>query len=104
MGLLKAIGDGVAFLYLSKWDLKTMVFKEKPGFISGKEGLSLERRVLREAFARGGFAILNDLTTCLRYGDLTVPGAEGFMIIELKSGGTGARSDRAKRQVEKIEK
>lgn len=93
----KDIGDGLAYTYLNKWDIKPMSFKESPGFISGKKSNRLERRVLRGAFEANGIALMNDLTNCLRYGDLTIPRGDAFMLLELKSG--KHRTERDARQM-----
>lgn len=102
-GLLREIGDCIAFTYIDKYNIKPMAFKEPPGFLSGKKGTRFERKALRLAFAHGGVAILNDLTNCLRHGDLTVPLGGMPVILELKSGKSGS-SDRAYRQKERLEK
>jgi len=49
-----------------------MAFKQSPGFISGKKGLRFECKILRLLFKQGEIAIMNDLTNCLRYADITV--------------------------------
>ena len=83
------IGDGLAYLLIDRWDIKPLSFKQSPGFISGKKGARLERKCLRMAFELGGIAILNDITNCLRYGDLTIVSKNRpFMILEVKSGKT----------------
>ena len=85
--ILKDIGDALAFMYIDKYDIKPMRFKEASGFISGKTGLRKELLQLRRVFKLGGIGILNDLTHCLRYGDITV-GYRGRMLatVEVKSG------------------
>lgn len=84
--IFKSVGDAIAHTYINKWDIKPMVFKESPGFISGKKGCRLERQILRHCSETGITVILNDLTNCLRYGDITVPRGDGpFMLIEAKS-------------------
>jgi hypothetical protein len=85
--ILRAIGDGIAFSYLDKFDIKPMAFKEASGFISGKEGSRLELEYLKLCFSEGKIAILNDLTNCMRYGDITTVTEDGyFTIVEVKSG------------------
>ncbi len=85
--ILKDIGDALAFMYIDKYDIKPMRFKEASGFISGKTGLRKELLQLRRVFKLGGIGILNDLTHCLRYGDITA-GYQGMMLatMEVKSG------------------
>ena len=84
--IFRDIGDALAFIYIDKWDIKPMSFKPPSGFISGKKGSRLERKCLRGAFEIGGVALLNDLTHCLRYGDITVPKEGFFLTFEMKSG------------------
>ena len=83
--ILKSIGDGLAFTYINKWDIKPMSFKESPGGISGKSGGKLEREIVRSMFRSGVIAILNDLTNTLRYGDVTAITENGFKLLEVKS-------------------
>ncbi len=98
----KTIGDALAFTYLDKWDIKPLTFKESTGNLLGKEGARLERGAFRKALQLGHIAILNDITNCLRYGDITVP-KEGYpLIFEMKSG--KVRNDRTERQLNGIEK
>jgi len=92
----RSIGDSLAFTYLDKWDIKPLALKEPSGFISEKSGLKFELRVLRLAFSLGNVALLNDLTNCLRHGDLTILSKGRRLFVEAKS---GRRSDaRTKRQ------
>jgi hypothetical protein len=60
----------LAFIYISRWDIKPMTFKETAGFMSGKEGFSVELQALRNVFQGNSVAILCDLTRCLRFGDI----------------------------------
>ena len=95
--IFRDIGDALAFIYIDKWDIKPMSFKQSSGFISGKKGSRLERKCLRGTFEMGGVAFLNDLTHCLRYGDITVAKEGFFFIFEMKSGRW--KNVREKRQV-----
>jgi hypothetical protein len=103
IGTVKTLVDGLAFTFLPKWDMKQLAAKESAGFISGKRGLSLERRMLRMIATRAKrVAILNDLTHCLRYGDLTVA-ADPPLMIEAKSGsGETARDRRQERKANDV--
>jgi len=92
----RSIGDGLAFTYFDKWDIKPLALKEPSGFISEKSGLKFELKILRLAFSLGNIALLNDLTNCLRHGDLMILSKGRWMFVEAKS---GRRKDaRAKRQ------
>jgi hypothetical protein len=98
---LRTIGDGIAFTYFDRFDLKPMVLKEAAGYLSGKAGIALERAVLQKIFDMGGVGVMNDLTTCLRHGDLTLLTASGQpALLELKSG-TSARA-RDRRQAQRL--
>lgn len=100
--LFKSIGDALAFIYIPKWDIKPMAFKEDAGHMHGKKGLRQELAMLRRVFeVDGALAILNDLTNSLRYGDLTIV-SKGFCgPVEVKSGRYTSRRD--KRQRENLE-
>ena len=99
IGTARSLCDGLAFAFLSKWDIKPLSSKEAAGHISGKAGASLERRILRAIAFRGRtVAILNDLTNCLRHGDITLPG-EPPRVFEVKSG--SHRTTRDERQQQK---
>lgn len=99
--IFRYIGDAIAFTYIDKWDIKPMAFKESAGYLSGKKGARLERKILRESFSMGVIAILNDLTNCIRYGDITVPrDGKVRILIEAKSGRKGRIDDRYERQRE----
>jgi hypothetical protein len=101
--IYRDIGDGLAFLYIDRWDVKPMVFKEPAGSITNKTGARLERKVFREAFKKGHIAILNDITHSLRYGDVTVLNHGGqCLLLELKSGKSS--NQRCKRQTTRLDK
>lgn len=101
MFVYRLVGDAIAYIYLDRYDIKPLAFKEGPGFLTGKSGLRLELACLRWVLRKGHIAILNDLTNCLRYADLTVPAARGQpAFFEIKSRKT--RYPRDDRQFEKL--
>lgn len=103
LSVLRSVGDALAFIYLLKWDIKPLTFKETAGFISGKAGFKVERQVLRLAFEMGAVAILNDLTNCLRYGDIMVMREDRpALFMEIKS--SVYHSKRTERQQAELEK
>lgn len=103
LSILRDVGDGLAFTYLDRFDIKPMAFKSQPGFLSGKAGSRLERKYLRDCFKKNKIAILNDLTNCMRYGDITVIDEEnGPTIVEVKSG--KGITERGKRQIAEFQK
>lgn len=95
---LRQIADGMAFLYISKWDIKALSNKPHAGSIFGKAGLTLELQLLRQIHQRGIVAILNDLTSCLRHGDVTVPVGGQGLLFEVKGSESGQTSLRGTRQ------
>lgn len=82
---LREIGDSIAFAYFNKADLKSLCWKQSSGFITGKDGLQNELSKLKSIFELGGFAILNDITNSLRYGDITVDNNGVPQLLEIKS-------------------
>lgn len=94
--IYRDFGDALAFSYIDKWSIKPLAIKETAGALSGKKGSRLERKLFRMSFAFGHIVLLNDITNCLRHGDITVPKDGKFMIIEAKSG--KHRTDRDIRQ------
>jgi hypothetical protein len=79
--------------------------KQDSGFISGKHGTRLERKILRKAFEAGATVVMNDLTHTLRHGDITVfrsdlwpDGGSPFLFLEVKSGGGGNRARMARQK------
>jgi hypothetical protein len=101
--ILRDVGDGLAFIYLDRFDIKPMAFKSQPGFLSGKAGNRLERKYLRHCFKEKKIAILNDLTNCMRYGDVTeIDEENGPTIAEVKSG--GRITTRGRRQIAGFQK
>ena len=101
----KSVADGLAFIYVNRWDIKPVAFKEPAGFISGKKGLRSELKFLRHVFSKGGIGILNDLTNCLHVGDVCVALENTPYIFEIKSGySVNARVRRQRKQIDDISK
>lgn len=99
---LRQVGDGIAFQVLDKWDIKLLSQKQHAGFISEKDGLAAEIDCLKYLFSTKHIAVLNDLTTCLRHGDITYVVDSLPIIIEVTVG--RAKSSRKHRQLENAEK
>jgi hypothetical protein len=101
MFIYRMVGDAIAYIYLDRYDIKPLSIKESPGFLTKKKGLRLELYFVRTALRRGRVAILNDLTNCLRYADITLPKKNGKAdFAEVKSG--KLRFPRDERQIEKL--
>ena len=98
------IGDAIAHIYIDRHDIKPMAVKESPGFLTGKSGLRLELYALRLALRRGHIAILNDLTNCLRYADLTLIFKGGILrFVEVKDRRVpGTQYPRDERQLQNL--
>lgn len=82
---LREIGDSIAFAYFNKHDLKSLCWKQTAGFIGGKDGLKRELEELERFFNQGDFAILNDITNSLRFGDITVEKDGKPHLVEIKT-------------------
>lgn len=86
LGVYNSLGDGIAFTFLDKHVIKPQNFKELPGFISRKKGITKEKKILRYLFSIGRIAILNDITSVLRYADITlIGGHRTFTALEIKT-------------------
>ncbi len=101
LSLLRTFCDALVFTYFDKWDIKPLAFRPSPGYFSGKVGLKYELKILKTLFSKGQVAILNDLTNCLRYGDITTPSRFGPLPIEVKSG--NGSNYRGRSQIERIQ-
>jgi Holliday junction resolvase len=100
--IFRNIGDALAYIYIPQSDIRPLGLKESSGFISGKKGLKVERTILQFLFQKGIPAILNDLTNCLRYGDITAITENGCRIIEAKT--SDHKNERNIRQLANLEK
>lgn len=82
---VKEIMDALAYTLFSKFDLKNLGFGENTGYISGKKGLDKELEVLEKLLTNGRIAILNDLTNCIKCGDITEQLDDRINLIEVKT-------------------
>ena len=109
--VFRTIGDGIAFLYLDKWDIKPLAFKgsspsykEDVGYISGKSGKNSERALLLSAIAYNVPAILTDLTNSIKHGDICLLGEAMPRLIEVKtSQNKNARVIRQTKELAKVQ-
>lgn len=85
----RCVGDALAWrvFRFRRRPIIALCQNEPPGVMSGKAGLAAELDRVEQAFREDGqFAILHDLTNCLRIGDVTVFGENGsFETLEIKS-------------------
>jgi len=101
---LRHIGNSIPHLYYHKGDLRAYSYslndenlKELSGDIFGKDGLELELECFRGGINQGYKTLLNDLTSIMRYGDITIMEKEMPFIIEIKQ--SGATSNKAEKQL-----
>jgi hypothetical protein len=104
----RCFGDGLAFVYLDRYGIKQTYFetatsspKQDVGFISGKAGIANEIAVVESAIKAGVPAILVDLTSSIRHGDVCLLGENDPYLIEVKSG--ERLNDRGRRQTADID-
>lgn len=107
--LWRCFGDGIAFIYQSKYSLKHLYFdseykpKESAGFITEKgrlkRGFVREYRILVSGIKHNVPVVLSDITNIVRHGDVCALGGEDPLLIEVKtSGNRNARTGRQDEQ------
>ena len=100
--IYKSIGDAIAFTFIHKLNIKPQNFKESAGFISEKEGLKKELQAFNYAYKNNTIAILHDLTSVLKYNDITLITKNHYASIEIKS--SKLKNSRVDRQAANAEK
>jgi len=101
--LLRSVGDGIAFIYIDRWNIKALAFNGSPGFISGKDGFENEWAFLQQVRTLGVPALLADLTHCLTYGDLYIfKESRSPIIVEVKGDSRGGRDRRQMRGLRRV--
>lgn len=106
----RCFGDGIVFKYISKWNLKRLLFevdspeiKQTSGFIGGKIGIKKEWSLIEDATLNNVPAILCDITNAIRHGDICLLGANDPYVIEVKlSTNTNKRVDRQVNAIDAI--
>jgi hypothetical protein len=85
----RCVGDALAWRVFGfqRGNIIALCQNAPPGMMAGKEGLEAELARVDQAYREDGqFAILHDLTNCLRIGDVTVFGNDGTVeTVEVKS-------------------
>jgi hypothetical protein len=98
----RCIGDALAWRVFGfqRKHIVALLQNAPPGMMAGKEGLEAELARVEQAYREDGqFALLHDLTNCLRIGDVTVFGNDGtFQTVEIKSD-PGRRSPAQSRRI-----
>jgi hypothetical protein len=95
-----AVGDGIAWRVLDyeRAAITVLARGTRVARFAGGVGLDTELRWIEQIWSEEGrFALHNDLTTCLRHGDLTVPqpdkGRIGIYEIKTRPGANRSRQD-----------
>jgi hypothetical protein len=86
--LMLTIGDGLAWKCLD-YDRAMITILgrgQRVAWLSGNEGWAAELEHLRAEYEAGNLALLNDMTTCIRHGDITARRAQGINVYEVKAG------------------
>lgn len=104
MKVVYSIGDGMAWrsLRYDRLGIGQLAAKPRIGFLDStfREVLELAAQIVDKT---GEIVLVNDLTTILRHGDLTIVGENAVRIHEHKSGKASRRDRRAKRQRVRLE-
>ena len=108
--LWRCFGDGIAFIYQSKYALKHTFYdgdykaKEVAGFMTEhgrlKRGFAREYRILCSGIKHNVPVVLCDLTNVIRYGDVCALGGADPVCLEVKA--SRNRNARTSRQVESL--
>ena len=98
----RCVGDALAWRVFGfqRENIIALLQNAPPGMMAGKEGLKAELDRVEQAYREDGqFALLHDLTNCLRIGDVTVLGQDGtFQTVEIKTD-TARRSPAQNRRI-----
>jgi len=97
----RCVGDALAWRVFGfqRKEIIALSQSAPPGLIAGKKGLQAELHTVAEAREEGKFALLHDLTNCLRIGDITVFSPDGttWDTIEVKSNPNRSASKQRRR-------
>ncbi|ACU53985.1 hypothetical protein Afer_1049 [Acidimicrobium ferrooxidans DSM 10331] len=103
---LRAVGDALAWR-ASGYDRRYVIAlssNASPGVMAGKTGLPAELGAATELRKRGSFALLHDLTNCLRIGDITEFKSDGSKLLyEIKSSPTAKKGPQRRRMEAAVE-
>jgi hypothetical protein len=98
--IVRAVGDGIAWRAL-KFDralIRQLSDKNPSGGITRK-GFEVEvETAMRDAKSTGRIVVLNDVTNCLRFADLTEVGAGSWRLVEVTGGRPSSEGPRKTRQ------
>lgn len=111
--LWRCFGDGIAFVYQSKYSLKHLYYdgryqpKESAGFMTEhgrlKRGFTTEYRMLLSGIKHDVPVVLSDVTNIIRHGDVCALGGPDPVPLEAKtSKNRNARTDRQAEQLDQL--
>lgn len=98
--IVRAIGDAIAWraLDFDRAMVRQLSEKNPTGGLE-RESFTIEAETaMRDAESTGNTVVLNDVTNCLRFADLTEVGESSIELVEVKGGRGSARSGHATRQ------
>lgn len=93
------LGDLIAYRMLHIDSFKLFSANQMSGFLSQKSGLQAELDAARHFYSRGYIVLINDLTTCVRIGDLTLRKDGKTSTFEVKSSPSGYLAHESIRQI-----
>jgi hypothetical protein len=96
--LLRSVGDGLAWRAVGydRRAIRIIGRGHRVAWFSEGKGLDAELSALEDFWKQGAVAVLNDMTNCLRHGDITVVRSERetLELVEIKAGGRGEKERR----------
>lgn len=98
------IADSIAWRVsnYNRFLVELLIYHNQTGALNPKSSLVEFEEARRITEEDGEYVILNDLTNCFRYGDLTVFGTNGLRIEEVKEAGKAAKDSRVSKQRREI--
>ena len=93
------VGDTIASHILEEDAIKHFAAYQPPGFLSGKKGLRAEVEAAHKFYRDGYIVVINDLTHCLRVGDLTLRKGDEVRTFEVKTSAKAYFTPDATRQI-----
>jgi hypothetical protein len=103
--IVRQIADGIAWrvLQYDRGLIHELAFRQSSGHVELSSVLSELSQAEDHVATYGSPVILNDVTNCMRYGDLTVVTKDKVIISEVKAGKASAKDRRARRQRANLE-
>lgn len=96
---IKFVGDTIAQRMVDIDLIKQFALVQSTGYVSGKEGLYDELKAADQFAERGYFVLINDLTHCLKAGDLTLRKDGKVFFHEVKKNPAAYKDRHTKEQI-----